>query len=122
MAAFIFVCVTLIGFVTHGFHYLSLFLPQGTPLAMAPFIFIIELFAYLVRPFSLSIRLAANMTAGHIVLKVIASFVLMFPFFAAFPYALLVTLTGFEIFIAMLQAYIFTILTCVYLNDALNLH
>lgn len=122
LAAFIFTGVTLIGFIRHGLHYFSLFVPAGTPALMAPFIFLIELFAYMVRPISLSLRLAANMTAGHIVIKVIAGFVIMFPIVSVVPFALLVALTGFEIFIAMLQAYIFTILTCVYLNDALNLH
>lgn len=122
LAAFIFVLITLIGFIRHGFHFFSLFLPSGVPAVMSPLIFVIELFTYLVRPFSLSLRLAANMTAGHVVLKVIAGFVIMFPFISIAPFAMLVALTGFEIFIAMLQAYIFTILTCVYLNDALNLH
>lgn len=121
-AIVIFLGVTFLGFYHHGLHYFSLFLPHGTPKLMAPFIMLVEMFAYLVRPISLSIRLAANMTAGHIVLKVIAGLAIMFPIFSLFPFVLLVALTAFEVFIALLQAYIFTILTCVYLNDALNLH
>lgn len=122
IAVFIFLGVTVIGFVKHGLHYLELFLPKGTPGILMPLIFIIELFAYLARPVSLSLRLAANMTAGHIMLKVIASFIIMAGFIGFFPLALLVILDGFEIFIALLQAYIFSVLTCVYLSDALNLH
>ncbi len=122
MAIFVFLSVTLIGFIRHGFHFFSLFLPQGVPLLIAPFIIPIELFAYLVRPVSLSVRLAANMTAGHVAMKVIAGFIIMFPMVSIFPFALLTLLVGFEIFVAVLQAYIFTILSCVYLSDAMNLH
>ncbi len=122
IAAFIFIAVTLIGFIKHGFSYLSILLPKGTPKILMPLMFIIEFFAYLSRPVSLSLRLAANMTAGHIVLKVIASLVILAGLAGIFPFALLVILTGFEIFISILQAYIFTVLTCVYLNDALNMH
>jgi F-type H+-transporting ATPase subunit a len=123
MAGFIFLMVTTIAFVKHGTHFLAFFLPKGTPWWMAPMMYLIELFAYLARPISLSVRLAANMLAGHTMLKVIAGFVVMLGFLGGWaPLALLVVLTGFEIFIAVLQAYIFTVLTCVYLNDALNLH
>lgn len=123
MAIFVFLGVTLVGFVRHGWHYLSLFLPAGVPVVMAPLMIVIELVAYLVRPVSLSIRLAANMTAGHIVMKVIASFVIMGGFIIGpIPFAFLTILTGFEIFVAVLQAYIFAILSCVYLSDAINLH
>lgn len=122
MAAFIFIAVTVIGFIRHGTNYLKLFLPDGVPVIMSPLLVVIELFAYLSRPVSLSIRLAANVVAGHIVMKVLASFTIMAGFFGIFPLGLLALLTGFEIFVAILQAYIFSILTCVYLNDALNLH
>ena len=122
MAIVVFVGVTIIGFMRHGFHYLSLFLPSGTPIAMAPLMIFTEFFAYMVRPVSLSVRLAANMTAGHIVMKVIASFVIMAPIIGVVPFALLTVLTGFELFVAVLQAYIFTILSCVYLTDAVKLH
>lgn len=123
MALVIFLGVTVIGFIKHGFHYLSLFLPHGTPGWMAPAMFMIELVAYLARPISLSIRLAANMMAGHTMLKVIAGFVVSLGLvFGAVPFALLVVLVGFEFFVAVLQAYIFTILVCVYLNDAIHMH
>lgn len=122
MGMTVFIGITIIGLARHGFHFFSYFLPSGTPAVMAPLMVFTELFAYMVRPVSLSVRLAANMTAGHIVMKVIAGFVAMFPVFAVFPFALLTFLTGFEIFVAILQAYIFTILSCVYLGDAINLH
>ncbi|WHQ46391.1 MAG: F0F1 ATP synthase subunit A [Candidatus Midichloria sp.] len=122
LAAVIFIFITTLGFIKHGTHFLSLFLPKGVPIFMAPLLIIIELFAYLARPISLSIRLAANIIAGHIVLKVLAALTIMVGFLGIFPFALLTILTGFEIFIAVLQAYIFSILTCVYLSDALNLH
>lgn len=123
LAILVFLIVTIIGFIMHGMHFLSLFLPRGTPLWLAPLMIIIELFAYLARPISLSLRLAANMMAGHILLKVIAGFAVSLMIYLKFlPIPLMVILIGFEIFVAMLQAYIFTILACVYLNDAINLH
>jgi len=123
LAMFIFVGVTLIALIKHGKKFFGFFLPHGTPWWMAPLMIFIELFAYLARPVSLSIRLAANMMAGHTMMKVIAGFVISLGFALGWaPLALLVVLTGFEIFVAILQAYIFTVLTCVYLNDALHLH
>lgn len=123
MAIFIFLGVTLIALVKHGTHFFAFFLPKGTPWWMAPMMYMIELFSYLARPVSLSVRLAANMIAGHTMLKVIAGFVVMLGLAGGFaPLALLIGLTGFEIFVSILQAYIFTVLTCVYLNDAIHLH
>jgi F-type H+-transporting ATPase subunit a len=130
LAAFVFIGVTLIAIFKHGIvKFLKFFLPEGTPLWLAPFIFVIELFAYLIRPATLSIRLAVNMMAGHIMLKIIAGFVIGLSAIpvvgiglTAIPIATLIILTGFEIFIAVLQAYIFTVLTCVYLKDAVHLH
>lgn len=123
MAGALFIMVTTVGIIRHGFHFFSLFLPQGTPGWMAPLMVLIELFAYLARPVSLSVRLAANMLAGHTMLKVIAGFVIMLGFIGGWaPFALLIALSGFEIFVAVLQAYIFAILLCVYLNDSVNLH
>jgi F-type H+-transporting ATPase subunit a len=123
LAMVVFFLVTITGFATHRLHFLRLFLPHGTPLWLAPLMIIIELFTYLARPMTLSLRLAANMTAGHIILKVIAGFIVSLVIFLKFiPIPLMIILIGFEIFIAILQAYIFTILTCVYLNDAINLH
>lgn len=122
LAIVVFLGVTVIGFIRHGMHFLSLFLPKGTPAIIAPLMIIIELFAYLVRPISLSIRLSANMLAGHTMLKVFAGFVVSMGFLGVVPLSFMVILTGFEIFVALIQAYVFTILTCVYLNDALHLH
>jgi F-type H+-transporting ATPase subunit a len=123
MASVIFLGVTLIAIIKHGKHFFGFFLPHGTPWWMAPLMIFIELFAYLARPISLSIRLAANMMAGHTMLKVIAGFIFGLGLMLGWaPIALLVVLTGFEIFVAVLQAYIFTVLTCVYLNDAIHLH
>lgn len=124
LSLFIFIAVTVIAITKHGFgKFLHFFVPEGTPFAMIPLLFLIELFSYFARPVSLSIRLAANMMAGHVTMKVIAGLVITFGLVGVgtmFP--LLIFLTGFEIAIAIIQAYIFTILTCVYLNDALHLH
>ena len=123
LAMMVFLLVTLLGFILHGFHFFSLFLPAGTPWWLAPLMILIELFAYLARPVSLSLRLAANMVAGHVLLKVIAGFIVSMAFYLKiFPIPFISVLIGFEIFVAILQAYIFTILSCVYLNDAINLH
>lgn len=123
LAIVVFLLVTLLGIYLHGLHFFSLFLPAGTPWWLAPLMIVIELFAYLARPVSLSLRLAANMVAGHVLLKVMAGFVVSLAIYLkVLPIPFIVILIGFEIFVAMLQAYIFTILSCVYLNDAINLH
>lgn len=123
LAMIIFILVTLVGFIKHGFKFFSLFLPRGVPLWLAPLLFVIELFAFLARPISLSLRLVANMIAGHVLLKVIAGFMVSLMFILKpLPLPLMVILFGFELFVAILQAYIFTLLSCVYLNDAVNLH
>lgn len=123
MAIAVFVGVTAIGFARHGLHFLRFFLPPGVPLWMAPLLVPIEILSYLSRPVSLSVRLFANMLAGHTLVKVFAGFVVALGVvFGAIPLAIVVALTGLEIVVAMLQAFIFTILTCFYLNDALHLH
>lgn len=123
LATLIFLVVTITGFVLHGFHFLTLFLPPGVPTWLAPLMIIIELFTYLARPFSLALRLSANMMAGHILLKVIAGFIVSLAvMFKVLPVLLVTVLCGFELFICLLQAYIFTILACVYISDAVNLH
>ena len=122
LAAFIFIAVTIIGFATHGLHYLRMFFPHGAPLWTAVILVPVEIVSYLSRPISLSVRLFANMTVGHVLLKVIAGFVPALGIAGLLPFAFLVPLSMLELFIAVLQAYIFTILTCVYLNDALHLH
>lgn len=129
LALFIFVGVTIIGFAHHGVHFLGFFVPQGVPAWLMPIMVPIEVISYFVRPVSLSVRLFANMVAGHVILKLFAMFVVMLGGLGALfvplgllPFAFVVVFTGFEIFIALLQAYVFTILTCLYLNDALNMH
>jgi len=123
LAAVIFVGVTIIGFVHHGVGYLKLFIPSGVPLFLLPLIVIIEIISYLSRPVSLSVRLFANMMAGHTMLKVFGGFVISLGIIGGWlPLSFAVALTGLEILIAFLQAYVFAILTCIYLNDALNLN
>ena len=123
LAAVIFVGVTIIGFVNHGAGYLKLFIPSGVPLFLLPLIVIIEIISYLSRPVSLSVRLFANMMAGHTMLKVFGGFVISLGIIGGWlPLGFTVALTGLEILIAFLQAYVFAILTCIYLNDALNLN
>ena len=122
LAAVIFLGVTIIGFVNHGIGYLKLFIPSGVPLFLLPLIIIIEIISYLSRPVSLSVRLFANMMAGHTMLKVFGGFVISLGIIGGWlPLSFTVALTGLEILIAFLQAYVFAILTCIYLNDALNL-
>ena len=123
MAVLVFVGVTLIGLVKHGFGFFRLFLPEGVPMLMAPLVVPIEILSYIARPISLSVRLFANMMAGHTMLKVFAGFsVMMGAILGIGPLALNVALTGFEFLVAVLQAYVFTILSCIYLNDALHPH
>ena len=122
MAATIFMGVTVIGLVRHGLHFFSLFVPSGTPLILAPLLIPIEVISYFVRPVSLSVRLFANMMAGHTMMKVFGGFTVLLGVLGVAPIILLVALTGFEIMVAVLQAYVFTVLTCLYLNDAIHLH
>jgi F-type H+-transporting ATPase subunit a len=123
LAIFIFVAVTIIGFMKHGIGYLKLFVPSGVPALLLPLIIVIEIISYLSRPVSLSVRLFANMMAGHTMLKVFGGFVISLGLLGGWlPLGFSVALTGLEILVAFLQAYVFAILTCIYLNDALNLH
>ena len=123
LAAVIFIGVTIIGFANHGVGYLKLFIPSGVPVVLLPLIVIIEIISYLARPVSLSVRLFANMMAGHTMLKVFGGFVISLGIIGGWlPLSFTVALTGLEILIAFLQAYVFAILTCIYLNDALNLN
>ena len=123
LATFIFFGVTIIGFMKHGFRYLKLFVPKGVPIVLLPLIVVIEVISYLSRPVSLSVRLFANMMAGHTMMKVFGGFVISLGIVGGWlPLGFSVALTGLEILVAFLQAYVFAILTCIYLNDALNLH
>jgi len=123
LAALVFIGVTIIGFMKHGIKYLELFVPRGVPIVLLPLIVVIEIISYLSRPVSLSVRLFANMMAGHTMLKVFGGFVISLGLLGGWlPLGFSVALTGLEILVAFLQAYVFAILTCIYLNDALNLH
>jgi F-type H+-transporting ATPase subunit a len=123
LALVVFVGVTIIGFARHGLRFLGLFVPSGVPMALLPVLVPIEVISYFVRPISLSVRLFANMMAGHTMLKVFAGFVISLGLAGGWaPLLFIVALTGLEIGIAILQAYVFTILTCLYLNDAIHLH
>ncbi len=121
LGALVFTGVTIIGMIHQGpVKFFKHFIPEGLPLWIIPVVFVIELISFLSRPFSLGIRLAANMMAGHTLLKVIAGFVVPLGIFGIAPMVFLILLTGFEIFIAILQAYIFTLLSSMYLAEALH--
>jgi F-type H+-transporting ATPase subunit a len=131
LAIISFAIVLIVGFGKHGFHFFSLFVPHGTPVLMIPLIFVVELMSFLVRPFSLGLRLFVAMTAGHILLKVLAGFVIngfalggaLGLGLVSFPSMLLmIGITLLELLVAGIQAYVFALLTSVYLNDAVNLH
>ena len=130
LALLVLVVVTAVAITIHGMKFFTYFMPEGAPKAMAPLIIPIEVISYLSRAVSLSVRLFANMVAGHVMLKVFATFVVMIGtglgvvgiFGAALPLAVNVALVGFEFLVAFLQAYVFAILTCIYLHDAVHLH
>jgi len=119
--------VVVYGFYKHGFHFLQIFVPSGVPGALLPLVIMIEVISFLSRPISLSVRLFANMLAGHITLKVFAGFVTSLSALGALgiggailPLLMTVALTGLEFLVAFLQAYVFAVLTCMYLNDAIH--
>jgi len=127
LAGMVFVTVLIVGFAKNGAKFLKLFVPQGVPILILPLVVLIEIISFLSRPVSHSVRLFANMLAGHITLKLVASFVSMIGAFgylgwlgASLPLAFTVALTALELLVACLQAYVFTILTCIYLNDAIH--
>ena len=123
LASVVFIGVTILGFAKHGIRFFTFFYIPGVPFYMHPLLIPIEVISYLSRPISLSVRLFANMLAGHTLLKVFAGFVVSMPFFTGvLPLTFIVALTGLEILIAFLQAYVFAILTCLYINDAYHLH
>ena len=122
MGISVIIAVTVIGLARHGTHFLSLFAPSGVPMFIYPLLIPIEIVSYLIRPFSLAMRLAVNMTAGHIMLKTFGGFVIAMGIFGILPFLVAVGLIGLEIIIACLQAYVFAVLSCIYLNDAINLH
>jgi F-type H+-transporting ATPase subunit a len=129
LALMVIVVVTVVSFALHGRKFFGYFFPEGAPIALAPIIIPVEIISYLSRPVSLSIRLFANMVAGHVMLKVFATFVVLLGGAGAIgvvgailPLALNIALVGFEFLVAFLQAYVFAILTCIYLHDAVHLH
>jgi F-type H+-transporting ATPase subunit a len=129
LALIVFVLVTVVALMIHGMRFFTYFFPEGAPKALAPLIVPIEVISYLSRLISLPVRLFANMVAGHVMLKVFASFVVMMGSAGAIgllgavgPLAINVALVGFEFLVAFLQAYVFAILTCIYLHDAVHLH
>jgi len=129
LALSIFIGIQIIAGMHHGLHFFSFFLPQGAPLALSPFLVLIEIISYVFRVFSLAIRLFANMMSGHTLLKILAGFSwTMLSVGGALyivsivPLIIIFALTGLEISIAFLQAYVFTILICIYLNDSIHLH
>jgi F-type H+-transporting ATPase subunit a len=127
LALTVFLVVVGYGFWRNGLHFLNLFVPKGVPKAILPAIVLIEVLSFLSRPVSHSVRLFANMLAGHITLQVFAGFIIMLAgagilgwFGAVLPFAMVVALTALELLVAFLQAYVFAILTCIYLNDAIH--
>ncbi len=129
LALLVIVLVTIVALAEHGLHFFSYFFPPGAPVFLAPLLVPIEIISYLSRPVSLSIRLFANMVAGHVMFAVFATFVVMLgsasvvgAIGAIGPLAINVVLMGFELLVAALQAYVFAILTCIYLHDAVHLH
>jgi F-type H+-transporting ATPase subunit a len=121
LALVVFIGATIIGFIRNGFGYLKLFVPSGVPALLLPLVVLIEIVSYFIRPMSLSIRLFANMMAGHMMLKVMAGFVVMLGVTAGWlPLAAMVGLMGLELLVAALQAYVFALLTCMYLSDAMH--
>jgi len=123
MGATVFTAITIIALIKQGpVGFFKHFIPEGLPIWIVPLMLVIELVSYLSRPFSLGIRLAANMAAGHTLMHVMAAFVAPLAFFGIIPVAFLVFMMGFEFFVAILQAYVFTLLSCMYLGEALSDH
>lgn len=122
LALVVYTLVLFIGLQKYGLSFFKRFLPSGVPWPIIPIIVPVEIISFFFRPLSLAIRLFANMLAGHILLKIFAGFCIMLGVFGIFPIAFNTVFIGFEIFVAGLQAYIFTILSCVYLQDALHSH
>ena len=130
LAVVSFSIVLIVGFAKHKLHFFSLFVPHGTPVPMIPMIFLIEIFSFMIRPFSLGLRLFVAMTAGHILMKVLAGFVInginagaLTVAIVTIPsFILMIGITLLELLVCAIQAYVFALLTSLYLNDAVNLH
>src|SRR5437667_7727731 len=122
LAAVVFIGVTIVGIVRHGFHFLRLFVPEGVPVVLLVLLVPIELLSYFIRPFTLSVRLFAHMLAGHTLLAIFVGLAASVGLFAIFPLGINVLLVALEVLVAVLQAYVFAILTCLYLSEAIHLH
>jgi len=122
LALVAFIAITLVGIANQGVGFLRMFVPSGVPIPMLIILIPIEIISYFIRPISLSVRLFANMMAGHVLLKVLAGFVILLGAFGVVPLLAITAMTALELLVAVLQAYVFTTLVCVYLNDALNSH
>lgn len=122
LALIVFITCTIVGFARHGLHFLSFFVPPGAPLWMMPLVVPIEFISYLSRPISLSVRLFANMLVGHTMLKIFASFAVAMGALGIFPVIFNIAFVGFELFVAAIQAYVFALLTCIYLHDSVHMH
>jgi F-type H+-transporting ATPase subunit a len=127
LAITVFLLVLGYGLYAHGLHFFNLFVPKGVPIYILPLIIFIEILSFISRPISHSVRLFANMLAGHITLKVFAGFIILMSSLgflgwmgATLPFFMIVILTALEMLVAFLQAYVFAILTCIYLNDAIH--
>lgn len=125
----ILIAVTILGLSIHKLHFFSYFVPSGTPLALVPLLVLIELVSYLARAFSLGIRLFANVVAGHTLMKILATFLyqmfsstLIIAILTVIPFTLFLAIVGLEIAVSIIQAYVFSILTCSYIKDAIELH
>jgi F-type H+-transporting ATPase subunit a len=125
----IFIGVTIIGLAKHGLHFFSFFIPSGTPLSLVPLLVLIELTSYLARALSLGVRLFANVTAGHTLLKILSTFLyqlfsssIMVALFTLVPYSIFIALIGLEIAVSIIQSYVFILLTASYIKDAIELH
>ncbi|MEI6559291.1 MAG: F0F1 ATP synthase subunit A [Rhodospirillaceae bacterium] len=130
LAMVVFLMVTVLGLVRHGLHFFTKFVPKGVPIALMPLMIPLEIISYFIRPVSLSVRLFANIMAGHTMLKVFGGFIVMMASALGFigyvigllPLALVIVMIGFEFFVAFIQAYVFALLTVIYIQDALELH
>ena len=122
LAMVVFVGVTIIAVARHGLKSFTFFVPPGLPMILAPLLVPIEVISYLARPITLSLRLFANMMAGHTMLKVFGGFVVALGLFGFAPFVFIIAIYALELIVAVLQAYVFTVLTCLYLNDAIHLH
>src|ERR1700741_696289 len=127
LALLVFFTVLIYGFYKNGLKFFRIFVPSGIPIFILPLVVFIEIFSFFLRPISHSVRLFANMLAGHIALAVFAGFIPMLAgigiagyFGAVLPLSMVIALYALEILVAFLQAYVFTILTCIYLNDAIH--